>query len=188
MIRPSGWRQLIVSRQTLALAFLIVVVVFGIAYLLAWELRPDYFVIQQEVNLYPIGSIDSLLNRDQFNAISLEAGGLTELSTQANEIVKTEKSCNPHSIGTLITFPGFYFHDATESLSAPPLTTTRILLAVIGANVNCRQTLLFPVTLQPGTVVQVDPFQYCTSNRLRRANTHDCVSRTGILAMDFQGD
>src|SRR5688500_11240907 len=40
---------------------------------------------------------------------------------------------------------------------------TRILLVVIGEKVNLRQTLLLPVTLPPGIVTQLLPFQYCTS-------------------------
>lgn len=94
MFRSSRWRQLIVSRIVLGFSFCIVVFVFGVAYLLAWEFRPDYFVIQQELNLYPIGSIDALLNSGQFNSISLEAGGLAELSTHANQLVKSAKELN----------------------------------------------------------------------------------------------
>src|ERR1700752_1209377 len=37
----------------------------------------------------------------------------------------------------------------------------------MGAKVNLRQTLLLPLILPPDTVVQLLPFQYCTSNPVR---------------------
>ena len=43
-----------------------------------------------------------------------------------------------------------------------PLTSTRILLVVIGLKINWRHTRLFPVTTPSGTSCQLAPFQYCT--------------------------
>ena len=43
------------------------------------------------------------------------------------------------------------------------LTTTRIFVVVMAANMNWRQALSLPVTLPLGTVTQAAPFQYCTS-------------------------
>ena len=44
--------------------------------------------------------------------------------------------------------------------SAAEFTTTLILDAVSGANVNRRNTLLLPLTLPPGTSTHPNPFQY----------------------------
>ena len=48
-------------------------------------------------------------------------------------------------------------------------------LVVIGEKVNLRQTLLFPVTLPAGIVVQLLPFRYCTS----QAGTARTIVHTG---------
>lgn len=40
---------------------------------------------------------------------------------------------------------------------------TLILVVVTEVKLTFRHTLLLPVKLPPGTVVQADPFQYCTS-------------------------
>jgi Ion channel len=79
------------SRFRLGAFFFGIVVVAAGVYWLTWLFRPDSFVVQQEVNLYPIGTIDSLLSENQFKAVSLEAAGLSELSTQANGIIGTVK-------------------------------------------------------------------------------------------------
>jgi len=48
-------------------------------------------------------------------------------------------------------------------LSTVALISTLILFVLTAENVTCRQTLLFPVMLPPGTVTHALPFQYCTS-------------------------
>jgi hypothetical protein len=49
-------------------------------------------------------------------------------------------------------------------LSDVELMRIRIFVVVSGANVIFFQTLLFPVTLPPGTVTHAPLFQYWTSN------------------------
>src|SRR5215216_5572239 len=66
--------------------------------------------------------------------------------------------------------------------SGTMLIHTRILLVVIGAKVNLRQTLLFPVTLPPGTVTQVLPFQYSTLKEINPYKVKVCVS-VGVFSV-----
>src|SRR5205085_10846648 len=61
------------------------------------------------------------------------------------------------------------------------LTTTLILLVVIGAKVSFRSTLLFPVTLPFGIVTQVDPSQYCTSKAVIPYREKAMFSSGGVV-------
>src|SRR5215213_6493621 len=72
-----------------------------------------------------------------------------------------------------------------KTLSITLFTVTLILLVVMFANVNCRQTLLLPVTLPFGTVTQLVPFQYCTSNAVmpQLVNVMSRVGSTGLLLL-----
>jgi uncharacterized coiled-coil protein SlyX len=78
-------------RLLLGIAFCSTVLVSSVIYWLTWQFRPDYYVVQGEVNLYPIGNVDSLLWEGQYRAAPLEARELSELSTESNRLVKAAK-------------------------------------------------------------------------------------------------
>lgn len=78
-------------RLSLAIAFSSTVVVSAVIYWAIWQFRPDYFVVQPEVNLYPIGNVDLLLWEGEYRAAPLEARELSELSTESNRLVKAAK-------------------------------------------------------------------------------------------------
>src|SRR6266404_1214132 len=68
---------------------------------------------------------------------------------------------------TLPVGGGAPLHASTPTSRLQPsgeaLVKTLILFVVMAAKLNCRHTLLLPLTLPPGTVTQLLPFQYCTS-------------------------
>ena len=78
-------------RLILAITFCSTVALCAIVYWLTWQGRPDYFVVQSEINLYPIGDVRSFLWDDQYTASPLEARELSELSTEANRLVNAAK-------------------------------------------------------------------------------------------------
>ena len=47
-----------------------------------------------------------------------------------------------------------------QTPSPLPVTTTRIFVVATAANMNCRHTLLFPLTVPPGIGVHALPVQY----------------------------
>jgi hypothetical protein len=56
-------------------------------------------------------------------------------------------------------YPQASISTAYVSADCPAVGTHRIFDPVTGLNVNCRQTLLLPDTVQDGIFTHVDPFQ-----------------------------
>lgn len=75
----------------IGIVFFSLVLISGAIYWIAWQARPDYFIVQQEVNLYPIDSMYSSLMNDQFQPSTFELSGLGDLSKEANRLMSNAK-------------------------------------------------------------------------------------------------
>jgi hypothetical protein len=79
-------------RLVLGAAFLMIIVVAGLVYWLAWQRRPDYFVVQQELNLYPFGSLEGFLRSDRDVPMPAQVNDLTEAATRASELLRSART------------------------------------------------------------------------------------------------
>lgn len=80
------------TRLRLGSIYLATTLVAALLYWLAWLRSPDHFVVQQEVNLYPIASLSALLWQDLMPTLPQSTSGLAELTTEANRIIVTARA------------------------------------------------------------------------------------------------
>ena len=80
-------RQLLRSRPMPMAMFLGTTVLSALVYWIMWLAKPDYFVVQAEVNLYPIATVDSLLWNDASGAPITQPPGLGDLTKDANKLI-----------------------------------------------------------------------------------------------------
>ena len=77
------------NRRFLAFAFVVVIFLGALVYWGAWLRRPDMFVIHQEVNLYPFGSLEEFLWADKEAALPPQVEGLTDISSRASRLLSS---------------------------------------------------------------------------------------------------
>jgi hypothetical protein len=75
------------TRVVLAGAFFATILVCGLAYWGAWYARPDSFIVQQEVNLYPFGTLVGFLWDENLTNLPTQVSGLTEATARASKLI-----------------------------------------------------------------------------------------------------
>lgn len=77
----------LLTRKIIAACFAAMVVANALLYWAIWNRHPDYFVVQQELNLYPFDSVESLLWSGEIRVLPAQFSGLGELSEEASDLL-----------------------------------------------------------------------------------------------------
>jgi hypothetical protein len=78
---------LMVTRRALAITYLAIVTGAAFMYWLIWMRHPDYYVVQQEINLYPLQTIETLVRTETLPAVVPSFIGLGDLSQKATNLI-----------------------------------------------------------------------------------------------------
>jgi hypothetical protein len=78
-----------------------IVVIFALGYWVLWNYRTDYFVVQQEVNLYPVSGLYAFLLNDQIVELPQRVGGLAEMAAEANKLLENGRGLKAKRINLL---------------------------------------------------------------------------------------
>lgn len=76
-----------VTRRSLAITYFAIVTVAAFIYGLIWMRHPDYYVVQQEINLYPLRTIETLVRTETLPAVVPSFIGLSDLSQKATNLI-----------------------------------------------------------------------------------------------------
>src|SRR5262245_36065233 len=80
------------TRIILAVVCVAAILVCGLAYWGAWYARPDSFIVQQEVNLYPFGNLVGFLWDENLTDLPTQVSGLTEATARASKLIDQGKA------------------------------------------------------------------------------------------------
>jgi hypothetical protein len=67
------------TRKTLVWVFFLTAVIAALIYWAIWMQNPDYFVVQQEVNLYPVASLQTFMWKEPPSDLPDQLTGLTDM-------------------------------------------------------------------------------------------------------------
>jgi hypothetical protein len=79
------------SRRRLAISFFALVAIDALIYWLVWIRHPDYFIVQQEVNVYPLRDLEELLWTEEITSPPVQLVGLSELSAKTVQVMDSAR-------------------------------------------------------------------------------------------------